>query len=1169
MRKAVEIMKSGWFLSLLAVLVLCALVWVAGPWIAIAGREPLAPASVRLATMLGLLLVWAVVLLVLALRRRASARRMDQALEATAATRVGDERDAAAAAERSQLESRFREAVKLLRKRGGRRSLYALPWYVVIGPPGSGKSTLIRNSGLEFPLAGQFGKEALRGVGGTRNCDWWFTGEAVFLDTAGRYTTQDSDARADAEGWSGFLRLLRRFRRERPVDGVVVTMSMSDLLLLDEAERDAHVQAVRRRLDELYEQLKVQVPVYLVFTKCDLVAGFGEFFDDLNPDQRAQVWGMTFPVERTVDGSAARGFASGFNELLDRLNARLVDRLHNERDRSRRAAILSFPQQFAAFGDTAREFVESVFAGHAYGPAPLLRGVYMTSGTQEGTPIDRMMSAVARTFGVDAARVQAPGAQRRTFFVERLLRQVVFAEAGFVGRNPAGDRRRRLAMAAVVAAIGLGSIALLAAMATSYARNVRYLADVRAALDARPTVAALESAATPEQYTALTLQRLEALRPVVDVADRHRGEVPWSMRAGLFQGRAVGGQLRDAYLRELNASLVPALGAQFRRGLAGHADDLQALYYYLKGYLMLGQPRHADAEELGTLAAIEWRRMFPRDPVLQTALSSHLQALLDEPDALRALPVDGARVEQARNTLRPADLSSLVYSSLRLSLQDQVAADANLEQAMGLLGDVFLRDSGKPLSEPWPAMYTQPVFAAQVGGGIEAEVERFLADDWVLGTARADALGRARTVQQVQALYEQDYIRAWDELLADLRLQPADDLQQASLVAAKVSGAGSPLRLLLQLVRTHTAGMLRQPEAEGATGALAEKAVAAAEQAAARNKALQAVLGGEAVEAAAPGASIEAHFAELNQLTEGAAGATPLDRTLAAIDELGKALLTMTSFDAGQPNPQLLAARQLVSQLPPPVAGWLSTLTGDSESLVASGARDALAAQAREAIGSDCADYVRGRYPFDPTAETEIPLQDFGELFAQGGRFDSLYRESLARLIDSSRTPWRWREGPGMTGGPPALPARMQAADGIRRAYFRAGPLPEVRFTLRRPVVGGLIARVLVDIDGQTFDSAQGGDRVAPMQWPGPTPGQASITAFDIQGGQIGRIVHQGEWALFRLLREQSLTQLSDVDFVARYTLAGGTVALPLQAASLRNPFVDGGLQAFRCGAQA
>src|SRR5690606_7575917 len=234
------------------------------------------------------------VMLVLALRRRAREKGMGQALDAAAApASVGDERDATSAAERMQLESRFRDAIRVLRRRGGRRSLYALPWYVVIGPPGSGKSTRIRSSGLEFPLAGQFGKEALRGVGGTRNCDWWFAGEAVFLDTAGRYTTQDSDAGADAEGWAGFLRLLRRFRRERPVDGVVVTMSMSDLLLLDERERDAHVQAVRRRLDELYEQLRVQVPVYLVFTKCDLVAGFGEFFDDLDPEQRAQVWGMT------------------------------------------------------------------------------------------------------------------------------------------------------------------------------------------------------------------------------------------------------------------------------------------------------------------------------------------------------------------------------------------------------------------------------------------------------------------------------------------------------------------------------------------------------------------------------------------------------------------------------------------------------------------------------------------------------------------------------------------------------------------------------------------------------------------------------------------------------------------------------------------------------------
>ena len=1177
MRKALQILKTGWCLSLIGVLVLCLLVWLAGPWIAVAGREPLAGVSARLATMLALLLAWALALLVHALRMRSRAKKMGDALDASASAIDGH--DGMMAAERAQLEGRFREAIRVLRRKGGRGSLYSLPWYMVIGPPGSGKSTLIRNSGLDFPLAGEFGKDALRGVGGTRNCDWWFTGEAVFLDTAGRYTTQDSDARADQEGWTGFLRMLRRFRRERPVDGVIVSMSMSDLLLLDERERDAHAQAVRRRLDELSEQLKVQVPVYLVFTKCDLVAGFGEFFDDLNPEQRAQVWGMTFPLAKTLDGSASRGFASGFNELLARLNARVVDRLHGERDRLRRAAILSFPQQFAAFGDVANGFVEGVFAGSAYAPAPLLRGVYMTSGTQEGTPIDRMMGAVARTFGVDAARVQPAGMQRRTFFVERLLREVVFAEAGLAGVDPGRERRGRLAMVASIAGIGVLTMALLAAMATSYARNRSYLADVRAALDARAAAPAIEATATPQQYFAAGLQRLESLRPVVDVAKRHDGDVPWSMRAGLYQGNAVGDQLQAAYLREINATLVPGLATQFRRGLGGNAGDLQALYYYLKGYLMLGEPKHADPEELSALAAIEWRRLFPGDAVLQQALASHLQALLSQPGALRALPVDGERVEQARSTLRGADLSALVYSSLKLSMQDQDDASARLDKALGLLGDAFRRRSGAALAEPWPALYTQPVFAAQVDGGIEEQVERFLADEWVLGSGAGDTLARARVVQQVTALYEQDYIQAWDALLGDLQLAPSADLEQASLVAAKLSGPGSPLRLLLELVRRHTTDMRRGPEGEGddAAEALAGKAAEAAKaramQAATRNRALQAVLGGggaATAPTAEPGDAVAAHFAALNQLTEGAAGSTPLDRVLGALEGLGQTLLGASGgLEGGQPTPQLLATRQLAAQLPAPVSSWLASLTGASESLVASSTRDALADRAREAIGGDCQHYIGGRYPFAPSASAEIPLQDFGELFARGGRFDRLFNESLAQLIDTSRSPWRWREGPGITPGPPGLPVRMEVADRIRRAYFRDGAMPEVRFNLRPAKLSGPIAKVVVEVDGQSYTSTGGAERAIAMQWPGPTPGQASLTVYDAGGVELGRIARDGEWALFRLLQAQSFTRQSDVEYTARYQLGGGTVELPLQAGSLRNPFQGDAVRAFRCGAGA
>ena len=144
-----------------------------------------------------------------------------------------------------KLRERFDEAVTALKQRRTGDSLYELPWYVIIGPPGSGKTTALLNSGLKFPLEQRVGKGALRGVGGTRNCDWWFTDEAVFLDTAGRYTTQDSDAASDSVGWSEFLALLRKYRARRPINGVILTINAHDLLMLD-AGRRARRTSTRR-----------------------------------------------------------------------------------------------------------------------------------------------------------------------------------------------------------------------------------------------------------------------------------------------------------------------------------------------------------------------------------------------------------------------------------------------------------------------------------------------------------------------------------------------------------------------------------------------------------------------------------------------------------------------------------------------------------------------------------------------------------------------------------------------------------------------------------------------------------------------------------------------------------------------------------------------------------
>src|SRR6185295_15602889 len=388
---------------LIAFLLIAVFIWFAGPYFAFGSYRPLESDTSRYIAIALIVVLWLLVGVVKWLR---AARATDRLVGAISQMRPEKEKEKPSP-EAAKLRERFDEAIAALKQQGG-KSLYDLPWYVFIGAPGSGKTTALVNSGLRFPLEQRVGRGAVRGVGGTRNCDWWFTDEAVFLDTAGRYTTQDSDQSSDAEGWREFLSLLRTYRVRRPLNGVILTISSQDLLTQSDSERETYVEAARRRLQELTDELKVQLPVYVMVTKCDMVPGFTDYFDDLNQDGRTQVWGVTFPYEQTLNGSAPNAISGEIDALMARLNERVFERVEQERGGRRRASVFDFPQQMAGLRDLVAGFVADVFAASRADRQLLLRGVYFTSGTQDGTQIDRLLGAIGRRFGVAADAVAAP-----------------------------------------------------------------------------------------------------------------------------------------------------------------------------------------------------------------------------------------------------------------------------------------------------------------------------------------------------------------------------------------------------------------------------------------------------------------------------------------------------------------------------------------------------------------------------------------------------------------------------------------------------------------------------------------------------------------------------------------------------------------------------------------
>ena len=895
MTRVFGFLKHRWVIAVLGLLAVALVIWLAGPLLAFAGREPLASPVSRLLAIGLVVLLWV-------LRRVLARFKAGRANEQLVKDMVGaqapapSETEVQSEEELAELGKRFDEALQVLKKARlggaeGRQHLYQLPWYVIIGPPGSGKTTALAASGLHFPLGDRFGEQSkVRGVGGTRNCDWWFTDEAVLLDTAGRYTTQDSHQEVDRAAWLGFLGLLKKHRPRRPINGVLVAVSVADLLQQTETEREAHVRAIRRRIQELQEQLRVRFPVYVLFTKCDLVAGFVEFFEDLGREGRAQVWGVSFPRETLEDPNAAvASLGTEISALEERLNARLLARLQTERDLGRRDLIYAFPHQLALLKASVEGFVGEVFRATRFEDAPVLRGVYFTSGTQEGTPVDRLMGALARSFGLGRQALGSFSGPGRSYFITRLFRDVIFKEAALAGSNLRAEAQRAWLQRGAYA--GAAALTLLAAAGwlTSYYRNLGYVDTVSTV--ARGTQTKLDALPPGERSLTTVLPILNAVRDVPGGYGARDAGAPVLMRLGLYQGDKLGSQATSAYRRLLGDLLLPVVVLRLEEQLRGGQGQPGAAHEGLKVYLMLGDRAHFDRDAVKAWVLLDWQQQLPRSmPAEQREqLQAHLDALLEAlPDPL-PFPLDGGLVAEARAPLAKVPLAGRIYARLKQGQYGKAVPGLRVADAAGRdAALVFVRKSGEPLSKGVPGLFTYAGYHEVFQKQALLAAKDLVQEGWVLSSEQAipaQPEKLAQLVDDVRALYFKDYVSQWEALLADVDIVAFTGPKQAVEVLGILAGKDSPLKKLLVAVARET--RLEHADASKKEGvAEAADALSAVKDRLARL--LQTQPAGPTEPQAAPrGNPVDERFAPLHRLVEGEAGGpAPIDATLAQLDEL-------------------------------------------------------------------------------------------------------------------------------------------------------------------------------------------------------------------------------------------------------------------------------------------
>ena len=721
--------------------------------------------------------------------------------------------------EAATIRKRMQEAIGTIKtsrmgQLSGDAALYELPWYMIIGNPAAGKSAAIANSGLQFPFTDS---QIVPSMKGTHNCDWFFTTDGIVLDTAGRYAVIDKD-RAE---WLDFLGLLKKYRKRAPINGIIIAVSIAELTGGHPEFAIDLAKSLRQRMQDLTERLEVHAPVYVMFTKADLITGFSEFFSDTKRAERDEAWGATLPYH--LDSSnqhVLELFDQRFDELHDGLKElSLASMARNRSDSMASVAsgVFTFPLEFAAFKGPLRAFIAKLFEENPFQFKPVLRGFYFTSALQKGDPVPASSERVAQRFNLTLApQTHVDVEHQHGYFLLNLFRKVIFADKGLVApyASPNQTRVRYASFFAATALVGLA----LGGWSWSYMNNRQLVANVQADLDQ----------AVRLQDQRLDLQSrfaaLEIMQDRIEQLAQYRSNRPWSLGLGLYQGDLLDRKLREEYFSGLREVMLKPVaqtleaflsdvnlgaagntatplrdgaGQQFKQATPARVEDA---YNALKTYLMLGDRSRAEAGHLNDQLARFWRvwldgnrGTMPREQMIRSAerMISFYLSQVDDPswphiDNLLAL-VDRAR-DSLRRVVRGMPARERVYADIKARAATRfpsmtvarIVGEQDKELMLGshAISGTFTRDA-------WEK-FIQDAFKEAANSASQSA-------DWVLKTASSDDLTLEGSPEQIQKilvdLYQNDYAKEWQKFMQGVSIRELDGFDHA---AAAMNRLGDP-----------------------------------------------------------------------------------------------------------------------------------------------------------------------------------------------------------------------------------------------------------------------------------------------------------------------------------------------------------------------------------------
>lgn len=927
---------------LAALSTLSILIWFGGPYLSFGNQFPLHSAEKRFYIILLLFLTWVLTYILTVPDENPTL------LEGNSLKKL------------RFLQGRFAGAIYFLKKnvipkKGSTISLSELPWYLFLGPGGSGKTSLLVNSHVNFILTKQFKQERMSP---SRTCDWWVTKDYVIVDVPGNYFSKK-------EGflWAHLINLIKKYHHQDKIKGIVIAIPLPELnKLKNPQEKKQIVLDIKQKIVHLKEEYDKNIPFYFVITKCDQIAGFTDFFGESSIEELNQAWGVILPPvkenETLLDPLVER-----FNALIKRLNEQLIPRLHQERNVNARSAIKDFPLHVERLKESLCNFIHALAL-----PSLNIQGIFLTSAKQNLAEETNHLHVINSNSNQALQLHRAPLSASKAYFIKHFILQGLLCSSELESNtvDSTAKWQRMLTYAGAVFIILLAAIFL----ARDFQQGLTQIYAIQS------NVAQYHFALQNSDNQDPLIKSLPLLNALKIASNNRSYQLPRFKRILSFYSDKSLKTTSEIYRQTLQRIVLPEIKNHFENYLK--QDDptkYVQTYAVLQAYLMLGDTNSLDDKSLTAILS----QILPERLNNQRYqdLLTHIQSAFN--DYHLNIEIDSALVNMIRK--RFANLSTAELAFVILKNKNNYGLVSSIDLNIANSSSSFSMRNAD--TTRIANLFTAESFSKVISEDLPIAAKEALTGNSVMGyyPMKANDPSVSNLIGELRNKYINSYVAVWENLLNNLTLSNPTNLAQTDSIITMLMSKSSPLLLVLQTIKENTSFA---PIMGTSIKIKALNNLLASAQSNEDNNLYQV-------------------FVSLRQLHA-------YLQTILNSNDVGEAAFTAAKDRLQHTGPdRITQIHFLAEQTPEPMSSWLHTLATSSWTFILKETGHYIENNWQTNIMSIYHSQLADRFPINPTATQEVDLMQLTTFAGKQGILEQFFQNFLKPFVNYDNKQWQCR----------------------------------------------------------------------------------------------------------------------------------------------------------------